>query len=521
MQSVSEQQLDELIENLGYYLVRWSNYPLAFVIECCNAEKYGYPCLWQVKALAIIEKDRKLAIRSGHGPGKSRFLAWVFWWFMITKKRPGTPLKIPCTGPSGANLADVLWAEIKIVYSHLPAYFQSCFRITADHVYYSKNADAWFGALRTAGKDNPDALQGFHGDPLLFIIDEAFGVFEEIFEVAGGALSGRSSYAIMTGNPTKLSGFMFNKFKKKSKIWKTMHVDCRDELNNVEREYDFILPTGKIQRLSVRGRVSPDYIDEMTENYGEESPQFYIRVRGDFPTQEKEQLIRGAWVDRCWNGEKKNAEGRKRIMGVDPADMGEDPAAFVVRHGLNIEDVREIVCHEVPTDEIVDAVIARFNEFKQAGRPIDLIAVEANGVGAGVYSNLKKKGYPTQRIMVNESPYEDGGAKCTRLRDWLWWRTRLFFQDHRPWFAEDGKEFKQLAHECTVPKYKDDGKIKVETKKEIRKRTKSSPNLADALVMTMIADAKHLRRAEHRTTTGHRAQRRLKRQRQPGNWRTI
>jgi hypothetical protein len=33
-----------------------------------------------------------------------------------------------------------------------------------------------FAVRRTASKDNPEALQGFHAEHLLFLIDEASGI---------------------------------------------------------------------------------------------------------------------------------------------------------------------------------------------------------------------------------------------------------------------------------------------------------------------------------------------------------
>jgi hypothetical protein len=42
---------------------------------------------------------------------------------------------------------------------------------------------------RTASKDNPEALQGFHAEHLLFLIDEASGIDGIVFEVGMGALS--------------------------------------------------------------------------------------------------------------------------------------------------------------------------------------------------------------------------------------------------------------------------------------------------------------------------------------------
>ncbi len=49
-----------------------------------------------------------------------------------------------------------------------------------------------FAARRTASKDNPETLQGFHAQHLLFLIDEASGIPDVVFEVGiGGSVHSR------------------------------------------------------------------------------------------------------------------------------------------------------------------------------------------------------------------------------------------------------------------------------------------------------------------------------------------
>ena len=63
---------------------------------------------------------------------------------------------------------------------------------------------------RTASKDNPEALQGFHAEHLLFLIDEASGIDDIVFEVGMGALSTPGAKVVMAGNPTRTSGFFYD-----------------------------------------------------------------------------------------------------------------------------------------------------------------------------------------------------------------------------------------------------------------------------------------------------------------------
>ena len=149
-------------------------------------------------------------IKSGHGIGKSRLLGWLIWQFQVCMKKPGKPLKNPCTGPSGGNIEDILWGEVQLLANHLHPFLRQFFEINSDELYGKEERKAWFSKLRTSRKENPDALQGFHGDPCLFVLDEGFGIPDEVYEVARGAMSDEHSYAIQTGNPTRLSGYSYN-----------------------------------------------------------------------------------------------------------------------------------------------------------------------------------------------------------------------------------------------------------------------------------------------------------------------
>ena len=77
----------------------------------------------------------------------------------------------------------------------------------AERVVVVQDPEGAFAVRRTASKDNPEALQGFHAEHLLFLIDEASGIPDIVFEVGMGALSTPGAKVVMAGNPTRTSGF--------------------------------------------------------------------------------------------------------------------------------------------------------------------------------------------------------------------------------------------------------------------------------------------------------------------------
>ena len=62
-------------------LKKLRNDPVLFVRTVIGAE----PQRWQVKALNAVAKNNKVAIKSGHGVGKSTYLSWLCLWFLLTR----------------------------------------------------------------------------------------------------------------------------------------------------------------------------------------------------------------------------------------------------------------------------------------------------------------------------------------------------------------------------------------------------------------------------------------------------
>jgi superfamily II DNA or RNA helicase len=59
----------------------WREDPGLFVRQAFGA----VPEPWQEEALKNLKEHDRLAIKSGHGVGKSTFLAWVIIWWLLTR----------------------------------------------------------------------------------------------------------------------------------------------------------------------------------------------------------------------------------------------------------------------------------------------------------------------------------------------------------------------------------------------------------------------------------------------------
>lgn len=79
---------------------------------------------------------------------------------------------------------------------------------TKTKIYMRNYEERWFATARTATK--PENMRGFHEDYMLFIVDEASGVEDQIMEAILSTLSGEFNKLLMCGNPTRTSGVFYD-----------------------------------------------------------------------------------------------------------------------------------------------------------------------------------------------------------------------------------------------------------------------------------------------------------------------
>ena len=89
----------ELEEALLFYL----DHPVEWAEDNLNVEFDP----WQVEALEALAVKRFVAVRSGHGVGKSFTVSNAILWFLTTHPF----CKVVCTAPTKEQLFDILWAE--------------------------------------------------------------------------------------------------------------------------------------------------------------------------------------------------------------------------------------------------------------------------------------------------------------------------------------------------------------------------------------------------------------------------
>lgn len=428
-------------------LADWKASPTTFVQDALGAT----PEPWQAQVLDALLDHPRIAIRSGHGTGKSSLLAWLLLWFGFTRSDG----KIPTTAPTSHQLQDILAPEVNKWLDRMRrrgwAYLANQVTTTQEAIRFPSGT---FAALRTATKDRPEALQGFHAQDLLFILDEASGIDDVIFEVAGGALSTEGALVIMTGNPTRTSGYFYNAFHGQRAHWHTQRVACWES-----------------------SQVAPDYIEQMRSQYGEDSNVYRVRVAGEFPEQEDDVLVPLYLAEAAINRDVA-LQRFASVWGLDVARYGDDDSALAKRRGNRLlEPIKVLRKHDLM--EVAGWVMAEYNAAEDEDKPAEIL-IDSIGLGAGVLDRCRELGLPVRGINVGEAPSVDG--KFLRLRDELWWRMRTWFEGRDVAIPEDAR----LLGEITSVHYtlESSGKLRVEPKDQLKKRGLKSPDVAEALMLT-------------------------------------
>ena len=166
-------------------------------------------------------------------------------------------------------------------------------------------------------------------------------------------------------------------------------------------------------------------------------------------------------------------DGAPRIMGVDPAEYGDDDTAIALRSGRVVESMERH--HGRGPMEVVGLVATRADAL----RPV-AINIDCTGIGSGIADRLLELGYPVNRVHFGERAIE--AEQYAIRRDEMWGEMARWFEDAPNRIPADDV----LAADLTGPTYTYDSsrRLKLERKEDMKRRGLSSPDSADAMALT-------------------------------------
>lgn len=438
------------------------------------AKKAGID-LWskQQEIIRSIRDNRRTAVQSGHGIGKSLTASVAASWWVDT--HPTDQTMVVTTAPSVKQVHAILWEEIRKIHGQAGL---------AGEVQISDN---WLIGGRLVGfgrkpqDHDRDAFQGLHRKYLLVIIDEAAGIPEWLWGSARDIATGEHCRMLAIGNPTDPSSY-FRRVCRPNSGWNVIKVSVFDSPNF----------TGEKVSKSVSEDLTSDkYIEDAKRDLGEGSPMWRARVEGEFPDVDEFSVIPLGWIYQAqqrwiaWDeAGRPLRDDWRRVVGADIARFGADKTCFAERIGDAFLTPR--IMPRGDTQSTASMLSGELN-----GERGDIAVVDTNGVGAGVFDTLKKFGHLAMGVNVGTRTTltdTSGQIAFYNVRAAVYWKMREALDPARnPTIMLPPDD--DLASDLSTPHWKTmpGGKIVIESKDEIRKRLNRSPDRGDAVCLALWA----------------------------------
>lgn len=444
-------------------------------VEGTPLARFKGPRKWQRKILRQMAehiakgnlegayKVFRKAVSSGRGIGKSALVSWLIFWFLTT--RIGASVIISAN--TETQLRKITWGEVsKWAAMAINSHWWEVSGITVAPAKWltelverdlKKGTRYWGAEGKLWSEENPDAYAGAHNfDGMMVIFDEASGIPDSIWGVAQGfftePIPDRFWLAFSQGRRNQ--GYFFECFNKKRGIWDTDQIDSR----------------------TVEG-TDPQVYQDIIDEYGDDSDEARVEVKGQFPKSGDETFISYTVVEEAVKRQVPNDPTAPIVIGIDPARGGSDWFDILIRQGRKIKEIRRFKIsvddEGIGTMEGVGHVIDAIEEFRPK-----LTVIDETGLGGPIKDRLNEQGYKVRG--VNFAWGAKDGKRWGNKRAEMWgemrkWLTTAQIPDDRG-----------LKTDLTGPKKKPDssGKMFLESKKDMKARGLASPDAADALAVT-------------------------------------
>jgi hypothetical protein len=310
-------------------------------------------------------------------------------------------------------------------------------------------------------------------------------------------MAGGKVHIVMAGNPTLPSGAFYDAFTRERELWNCTTIDAFDSPNLKGIELDELLQMdpaegGPLDLNPVPYLATRRWVYEQHRSWwhGDErsSPNWVSRVRGQFPDQAQNALVKLRWLERAKERALRTPvqdEATTLVAGVDVGGGAAETVVYVCesnRHEFKIIGMGAWRCEDT-RGEVV-RFLAQYRDRLRSVR------VDSIGMGYNFGLHLRDERFPVELVNVGmacesrpEWREDDPPARFVNLK-------AQYYQELADAFERD--EVHGLTDNITIGQlagllYEIDshGRIKIESKESARARGVPSPDRAEALMLAL------------------------------------
>jgi len=423
--------------------------------------------------LRAVSRHKRVAVKSGHGLGKTYLAAHAAIWFAATRK----PAEVVTTAPTWTQVEKLLWKEINLAWGSLRiSEIKAAGECMKARLSFGPGHEAYGRSTNEAEK-----FQGIHNPHLMVIVDEASGVPDDIYDAIASLGTGGEYRELLIGNPLRPAGRFYDAFTKPELGYHCVSLP-------VTSAPAF---TGEAVSEQLRGHlVGPEWVAEAAATWGEDSPLYAAKVLAEFPTEDAEAVIVPlAWIEAARAREVPDPLDGTVQVGVDVARFGGDSTSIAERVGVTVTALKSYPGN-TPATQVAGMARETARRLQHSHKREVLVAVDEGGVGGGTVDILhahSDNGIRYEGIQFGGRALEPD--RFANRRAEMYWNLRDFAQEGNGYpdlvVAATGAEAERLAAQVSGTRYGYDGKgrVQIESKDAMKARGMPSPDEADAVVL--------------------------------------
>lgn len=339
-----------------------------------------------------VRDNKYTAVRACHGSSKTFTAAIIALWFFNLFINA----KVITTAPVFDQVKLLLWSEINKIYrtSNVKLIGECQTVFIRDH----ERSEHFAVGFST---DKPQRAEGWHSNEILFILDEAKGIEQWMWDSVAGAMGGGHArmLAISTTDGVQ-AGEKYHSIFTDPKVgdkWNKIHIDVFDlPTFTGEKLITRDFKTAKkietrIEDLNIQ-LSTPEWEEECRLEWLEDSPLYETKVRGEISDETPKSIIKLSQVMQMFkNYNDPNFDDTGGVeVGVDVAREGDDSSVFIKRKGLRVIEIKEF--NKIDTHFLANE-LEEFVDFKIMPEEV-IIKIDDTGVGGGLTDQMvSSRGY--------------------------------------------------------------------------------------------------------------------------------